>query len=90
MAREFHTDVDLKGQLQLAGSSGAQGQSPFSRGSTALPTWDYPTIGQTKQVIAESISIASGHNAISVDFVEIAANCTVTIPQGSIWRIVKA
>lgn len=39
MAREFHTDVDLKGALLLNGSAGTPGQIPYSAGPGAPLTW---------------------------------------------------
>jgi hypothetical protein len=45
MAREFYTDVDLKGALLLDGSPGVLGQIPYSAGPGAPATWADPPSG---------------------------------------------
>lgn len=39
MAKEFHTDVDLKGALQFDSSAGTSGQLATSQGSGQKPKW---------------------------------------------------
>jgi hypothetical protein len=45
MAREFLTDLDLKGRLLLGGSAGIAGQQPISQGPGQPAAWGVPTIG---------------------------------------------
>jgi hypothetical protein len=56
MAREFHTDIDLKGALLLDGNAGSTGQIPYSAGPGAPPTWADPPAGSTGSVASGGIN----------------------------------
>tara|TARA_R110000868_G_scaffold172294_1_gene408182 strand:- start:522 stop:923 length:402 start_codon:yes stop_codon:yes gene_type:complete len=45
MPREFHTDVDLKGALLLAGSAGTTGYVLKSQGTGQAPVWAAESAG---------------------------------------------
>jgi hypothetical protein len=70
MAKEFHTDVDLKGALLLGGSAGTAGQIPYSAGPGAPAVWDDPPAGGTGSVTIA----ASAADVLSTIAGEISAD----------------
>ena len=58
MAKEFHTDVDLKGAVLLDGGAGTAGQVLFSGGPSAPPSWGSPVTVSTS--VADLMSTSGG------------------------------
>lgn len=90
MAKQFLTDVDLRAQLQLAGSAGTAGQVIVSSGPDGLPSWgsavNSPVL-QPAYVINENVTLGTSKHGLSLYSVEVAAGYSVTVPAGATWTI---
>lgn len=88
--KEFHTDVDLKGRVLLAGSAGTSGKVLTSQGPSAVPVWADATsspILQPAYVISENVTLAANSHGLSLTSVEIASGYSVEVPSGATWTI---
>jgi hypothetical protein len=86
MAREILTDYDFKNVSRVVNLPPAvEDADPVIL--SQLKDYTGGPVIESQQVISEDYSIGVGKNGISLGPVSVSEGVSVTIPAGSVWRI---